>query len=307
MRSGERWVHMPQFEESPKVAVAPHLAGSPADQPLLAVEDLTVKIGTRVLLQGVSFTLRPGEFCGLIGENGAGKTTLLRSLVGTQPSPRGCVKVCGYPPSKARGLVGYVPQKINFAPDLPLRVCDLVQLGCDGHRLGPRWFSRKSSDAVRRAMAAVGAEQFARQRIGELSGGQQQRAVIAHALARQPRLLLLDEPLANLDFRSANELARLLGHLTREHGIAVLITAHDMNPLLSLMDRVVYLAGGRAACGSVEEVIQSESLSRLYGYPVAVIKHSGRIMIVPDVDAQPPDEGCYMEPSDSRNRERVNK
>ena len=298
---------MPKFEESSKVALAADVPGAASEQPLLAIDDLTVKIGTRVLLQGVSFTLSPGEFCGLIGENGAGKTTLLRSLVGTQPSPHGCVKVCGFPPSRARGMVGYVPQKINFAPDLPLRVCDLVQLGCDGHRLGPRWFSRKSSEAVSRALAAVGAEQFAKQRIGELSGGQQQRAVIAHALARQPRLLLLDEPLANLDFKSANELARLLGHLTREHGIAVLITAHDMNPLLSLMDRVVYLAGGRAACGTVEEVIQSESLSRLYGYPVAVIKHSGRIMIVPDTEGPQPDEACYMEPSNGRNRERITK
>ncbi|MGC8541627.1 MAG: metal ABC transporter ATP-binding protein [Phycisphaerae bacterium] len=274
------------------------MPADPTGAPLLAVEDLTVRIGTRVLLQNVSFTIHPGEFCGLIGENGAGKTTLLRSLIGLQHSPHGRVRVCGLPPAKSRDLVGYVPQKINFAPDLPLRVCDLVQLGCDGHRLGPRWFSRRLREQVQRAIHAVGAEGFAYQRIGELSGGQQQRAVIAHAMARQPRLLLLDEPLANLDFRSASELAQLLGHLTRVHGIAVLVTAHDMNPLLSLLDRIVYLAKGRAASGTVADVVQAESLSRLYGYPVAVIKYGGRILVLPNVGPQEGEDGCYVVPSE---------
>ncbi|MGC8552235.1 MAG: metal ABC transporter ATP-binding protein [Phycisphaerae bacterium] len=265
---------------------------------LLAVDDLTVRIGDRVLLQNVTFTIRTGEFCGLIGENGAGKTTLLRSLIGLQRSPHGQVRVCGLPPARSRDLVGYVPQKIIFAPDLPLRVYDLVQLGCDGHRLGPRWFSRSHRQQVERAIHAVGAEGFAYQRIGELSGGQQQRAVIAHALARQPELLLLDEPLANLDFRSASELAQLLGHLTRVHGIAVLVTAHDMNPLLSLLDRIVYLAKGRAASGSVAEVVQTESLSRLYGYPVAVINYGGRVLVLPNAGPQQGEDACYVVPSE---------
>jgi zinc/manganese transport system ATP-binding protein len=270
-------------------------------QPLLAVEDLTVRIGNRVLLGGVNFTVKPGEFCGLIGENGAGKTTLLRTLVGLQPAPRGRVLVEGQPPNKARCLVGYVPQKINFAPDLPLRVCDLVELGCDGHRLGPRLFSRRLRGQVDAAIHAVGAEKFARQRVGELSGGQQQRAVIAHAMARRPRLLLLDEPLANLDFRSANELARLLGHLARVHCTAVLVTAHDMNPLLSLLDRIVYLAEGRVACGTVDEVIQTDSLSRLYGYPVEVIRQSGRVLVLPTANpSKIPEDRCYVTPGDEQ-------
>ncbi len=272
--------------------------------PLLSAEDITVRIGTRVLLQNVTFSIGPGEFCGLIGENGAGKTTLLRSLIGLQHSPHGRVRVCGLPPAKARDWVGYVPQKINFAPDLPLRVFDLVLLGCDGHRLGPRWFSRRLREQAHKAICAVGAEGFAYQRIGELSGGQQQRAVIAHAMARQPRLLLLDEPLANLDFRSASELAQLLGHLSRVHGISVLVTAHDINPLLSLLDRIVYLAKGRAASGSIEEVVQEETLSRLYGYPVAVIKHGGKLLVLPDVGPREGEDGCYVVP-DARSAEGV--
>ena len=271
---------------------------------VMAVEDLRVQIGGRLLVQGVTFNLRAGELCGLIGENGSGKTTLLRSLVGLQPSPRGRVTICGLPPAKSRDLVGYVPQKINFGPDVPLRVFDLVQLGCDGHRLGLRWFSRRLHQQVERTLQAVGAESFAYQRIGELSGGQQQRAVIAHAMARQPRILLLDEPLANLDFRSANELVRLLGHLTRAHGIAVLVTAHDMNPLLPLMDRIVYLAQGRAASGSISEVVEAQCLSRLYGYPVAVLRHGGRILVLPDVDPQKSDN-CYLDQKDAADEGRV--
>ncbi len=266
---------------------------------VLAVEDLTVSIGGRLLLEGVTFALQPGQLCGLIGENGAGKTTLLRSLIGVQPSPHGQVSISGLAPRKSRDLVGYVPQKINFAPDLPLRVYDLVQLGCDGHRLGPRWFSRRLHQQVQAALDAVGAQDFAYQRIGELSGGQQQRAVIAHALARRPRLLLLDEPLANLDFRSANELAGLLGHLTRVHGLAVLVTAHDMNPLLPVMDHIVYLAKGRAASGGVREVVQSATLSKLYGYPVAVIEYGGRVLVLPHADAQIGEDGCYLMPNGS--------
>lgn len=289
---------MAESENTAYSASTPKVAAEPAGAPLLSVEDLTVRIGTRVLLQNVTFNIRPGEFCGLIGENGAGKTTLLRSLIGLQQSPHGRVRIGGRPPAKSRDLVGYVPQKINFASDLPMRVFDLVQLGCDGHRLGPRWFSGRMRQQVERAIHAVGAEGFAFQRVGELSGGQQQRAVIAHAMARQPRLLLLDEPLANLDFRSASELAQLLGHLTRVHGIAVLVTAHDMNPLLSLLDRIVYLAKGHAACGTVAEVVQAESLSRLYGYPVAVIKYGGRILVLPNVGPPEGEEGCYVVPSD---------
>ncbi len=285
----------PEAKRSPHTADSTMAQSGQTGESPLTVEDLTVRIGERTLIQGVTFNIQPGEFCGLIGENGAGKTTLLRSLIGLQHSPHGRVSMGGLPPEKSRDLVGYVPQKIIFSPDLPLRVYDLVQLGCDGNRLGPRWFSHRLREQVERAIHAVGAESFAYQRIGELSGGQQQRAVIAHALARQPRLLLLDEPLANLDFRSASELAQLLGHLTRVHGIAVLVTAHDMNPLLSLLDRIVYLAQGRAACGSVEEVVQAESLSSLYGYPVAVIKYGGRILVLPNVKSQEREDICYLE------------
>ncbi len=259
--------------------------------PILSVAHLSVDLGGRSILRDVSFDLYPGQLCALIGENGAGKTTLLRGLLGLTPIRAGQALMDGAPAGQRRALVGYVPQKIAFDADTPLRTRDLVQLGLDGHRLGLPLFSGRKKALVDQALHAVGAEDFADQRVGELSGGQQQRAVIAHALVRQPRLLILDEPLANLDFGSANALVALFGRLTRTRQIAVLVTAHDMNPLLPVMDRLVYLVGGQAATGSVEEVVQPEVLSKLYGYPVTVLRHGRRILVLPDVAAEDAEAG----------------
>jgi zinc/manganese transport system ATP-binding protein len=161
-----------------------------------------------------------------------------------------------------------------------MRARDLVSLGLDGHRLGLPLASRKRREAVDEMLSAVDAKRFADQRIGELSGGQQQRVLIAHALVRRPRLLLLDEPLANLDMRSVAEIVTLLRRLCIEQRIAVLLSAHDMNPLLPVMDRVVYLANGHAASGPTDEVVRTEVLSKLYGYHIDVVRVHGRVLVI---------------------------
>jgi zinc/manganese transport system ATP-binding protein len=135
-------------------------------------------------------------------------------------------------------------------------------------------------------LRAVDADSYADARIGNLSGGEQQRVMIAHALISQPRLLLLDEPLANLDIRSAQEVVALLAKVVREQRVAVLISAHDMNPLVPVMDRIVYVAAGRAADGSTDEVVRSEVLSALYGQHVDVLRVHGRILVVAGEDLQ---------------------
>jgi zinc/manganese transport system ATP-binding protein len=244
---------------------------------VLAVDGVSVSFPGRSVLHEVGFTLEAGEFCGLIGSNGSGKTTLLRTILGFQAPSAGTIRMNG-----ARGLtsVAYVPQKIMLDPYIPLRARDLVSLGLDGHRLGLPFPSKKRWQAVDEMLKAVDAEHFANQRIGDLSGGQQQRVLIAHALIRRPELLLLDEPLANLDIRSAAEIVALLRRLCVDHGIAVLLSAHDMNPLLSAMDRIVYLANGRAASGRTDEVVRTEILSKLYGYHIDVIRVHGRVLVV---------------------------
>ena len=265
-------------ERGAVTTVAPGLAADPGET--LAVEGVSVRLGGREVLHDVRFSIRAGEFVGLIGSNGAGKTTLLRVILGLQKPAAGQVRF-GDAAGAGRGrAVGYVPQKIELDPDMPLRARDLVGLGVDGHRFGIPVPSRGRRALVDEALRAVGATAFADARVGTLSGGEQQRVMIAHALIGKPRLLLMDEPLANLDIRSEQEIVSLLDRISKERRIAVLISAHEINPLLPVMDRVVYMAAGRAASGTTGEVIRPEVLTRLYGHHVDVIHLHGRVLVV---------------------------
>jgi zinc/manganese transport system ATP-binding protein len=247
---------------------------------VLDVADVSVRLGGRLILDRVTFTLAPGQFTGLIGSNGAGKTTLLRVILGLHHPEQGQVLLDGEPLGRRNRSVGYVPQKILLDPDMPMRARDLVALGVDGNRFGVPLPSRRRNEAVDEMMAAVGAESFATARVGTLSGGEQQRVLIAHALVSRPKLLVLDEPLANLDLHSAGEIVALVREMATEHRLAVLLSAHEMNQLLPVMDRVVYLAAGRAVSGTTDEVVQADVLTRLYGHHVDVIKIHGRVIVI---------------------------
>ena len=250
----------------------------PLEIDVVRVEDVDLWFGDRQILDSVSFSLRPGEFNGLIGANGAGKTTLFRVLLGLLRPSRGTVRIA--PDPSGHRSVGYVPQKTQLARDIPLRARDLVALGIDGHRFGLPMRSAARARAVDEMLEAVDARAFANARVGELSGGEQQRVLIAHALISRPRLLLLDEPLANLDLGSVHETIGLLDRIVREHDVAILLSAHEMNPLLGVMDRIVYIAGGRVASGTTEEVVRPSVLSRLYRHHVDVVRVHGRVLVV---------------------------
>ena len=254
--------------------------------PVLEVDDVSVSLGGRQVLDRVSFSVEAGGFCGLIGSNGAGKTTLLRAILGMIAPTGGRIVVSGGNRSRRDPQVGYVPQKIVLEADIPLRARDLVGLGIDGHRFGISKPAAKRRLAVDEMLDAVGATRFADARIGNLSGGEQQRVMIAQALICRPKLLLLDEPLANLDIRSAAEVVELLARIAAEQHIAILLSAHDMNPLLPVMDRVVYLADGRAASGTTDEVVRTDTLSQLYGHHVEVIHVAGRVLVVSGAEHQ---------------------
>src|ERR1700678_4125131 len=241
-------------------------------QDLVDLYKISVRLGGRQILSDVSLAINPAEFTGLIGPNGAGKTTLLRVILGLQQTTEGTVT--------RHATVGYVPQKLLIEPDMPLRVKDVVALGIDGQRLGFHLPSKQRRDRVDAMLEAVGAQAYKDARVGELSGGDQQRVMIAHALISKPKLLLLDEPLANLDISSEQGIVSVLARLARAEGVAVLLSAHDMNPLMPVMDRIVYVAAGRVAVGDADEVVQPEVLSRLYGQHVDVIRVHGRILVV---------------------------
>ncbi|MBF4595720.1 metal ABC transporter ATP-binding protein [Curtobacterium flaccumfaciens] len=243
--------------------------------------------GHRVLSQ-VDLTVGAHEFVGLIGANGAGKTTLLRVLLGVLKPSSGLVH--RPPRGGLRGGIGYLPQKVSLDPDAPLRAWDVVALGIDGGRLGLPVRNRRFHERVDEILDAVGASAFAMQRLGDLSGGQQQRVLLAHALVSDPALLLLDEPLANLDPASARDVVELLDRLRRRTPLSIVMTAHDMNLLLPVLDRIVYLAGGRAVTGTPDEVVREDVLTQLYGRSIQVLRVEGRIIVLADEGGRLPNE-----------------
>jgi zinc/manganese transport system ATP-binding protein len=251
-----------------------------SQEPVLEVEHVSVSFGDRKILDDVSFEVRASEFTGLIGSNGVGKTTLLRAILGLQRLESGEIRVNGAPLEQRGRSLGYVPQKVDLDPDVPIRARDFVALGLDAHRFGFARRTKEQRALVEAMLRDVDAERFADTRVGSLSGGEQQRVLIAHALISQPSLLLLDEPLANLDPKSVQEVVSLLHRVAQDHHVAVLLSAHEMNALLPVMDRIVYLTNGRAASGPTDEVVRSDVLSALYGHHVDVLKLHGRVFVV---------------------------
>jgi zinc/manganese transport system ATP-binding protein len=258
-------------------------------EPVVELRGAQARVGDRVLWDHVDLTVSAGQFVAVLGPNGVGKSTLVKALLGLQPLTAGTVRVLGGAPGEAGGRVGYLPQRRSFDPQLRVRGRDVVRLGLDGTRWGvrlpgaARWSARARADDARVAevIRQVGAEAYADRPIGQLSGGEQQRLLIAQALASRPRLLLLDEPLDSLDLPNQASVAALIARICAEQGVAVVMVAHDVNPILGHLDRVVYLAGGRAASGAPREVITSDTLTRLYGTPVEVLATSdGRLVVV---------------------------
>ena len=246
----------------------------------LTAEGAAVAFGDRVLWSGLDLAVAPGEFLAVLGANGAGKSTFLKAALGQQPLSAGSMSVVGRAPGQANRAVGYVPQQKSMGAATPLRARDLVALGIDGDRFGLRPRRRADRDRIDEALAAVGATAYADAPIGLLSGGEQQRVRIAQALVGGPELLLCDEPLLSLDLGHQRAVSAVIDRRRREHGTAVVFVTHEINPVLDLVDRVLYIAGGRHRIGTPAEVFTSESLSDLYGTPVDVFTVRGRIVVV---------------------------
>lgn len=227
--------------------------------------------GERVWSQG-TFDLPHGGVVGVIGPNGSGKTTLLELLVGLVEPSEGSVEVLGRTPQRGDRRIGYVPQRFGSTVADDVRCRDVVALGVTGTRWGIGLLTPAEREGVDRALAAVSADHLAGRRMSQLSGGQEQRIAIAQAVVSRPELLLLDEPLANLDLRSQQEIVSLLGELAAEHGLTVVVVVHDLNPLLPLLTSAVYLLDGHAHHDAIGEVVDPELLSHLYGTDVRVVR-----------------------------------
>jgi zinc/manganese transport system ATP-binding protein len=252
--------------------------------PTVFLDGAGLSYGGRDLWQNLRLTVRPGEFIAVLGPNGSGKTSLVKVLLGLTSLSAGTVHVCGAPPARGSNAIGYVPQQKGFDRDVPVRGVDLVRLGLDGHRRGIGFPSARKRRLVDAAIAAVGATCFAPSAIGRLSGGEQQRLRIAQALLGDPNLLLCDEPLLSLDLKHQRCVVELIDRQRRARVTSVLLVTHEINPILPVVDRILYLVGTRWAVGTPAEVLTSARLSDLYQTDVEVLRLRDRIVIagVPD-------------------------
>jgi len=260
--------------------------GEPA---AVSLTGASVALGGRTILDHVEVTIAPGEFVAVLGPNGAGKSTLMKAILGLVPLASGSIAVLGRAPGQARAQIGYLPQRHSFDHTTRIRGVDLVRLGLEGTRWGvpvpvsgrARARRRDERRRVEEVIERVGAAGYATRAIGELSGGDQQPLLLAQALVRRPALLILDEPLDSLDLPNQASVAALVQRVCVKQQVAVLLVAHDVNPLLGYVDQVMYLARGQALTGTVDEVITASKLTDLYGSPVEVLRAAdGRLVVV---------------------------
>jgi zinc/manganese transport system ATP-binding protein len=250
----------------------------------ILVQDISVHLGGKSILDHVSFSVKSGEFHGIIGPNGSGKTTLFQVLLGLLEPQLGSIQFEDEFQKKIErsSVIGYVPQSRQIDPEIPMTSWDFVSLGLP-HKIRP-WFTSKDRAAIEDALLLTDAESLTYKMIGKLSGGERQRVYLAQALVRNPRVLLLDEPTSNLDPGAQEKMAAVVARICNKTGVSVLFISHDINLIARYANRILYLTKGHYAVGTVEDVMQSDVLSNLYGNTVEVMKKGSKLMVVSSDD-----------------------
>lgn len=249
---------------------------------IIVATNLAAAYGKNMIWQHANFSVRRGEFVVLLGPNGGGKTTLFHVILGLLKPDSGNIQLFGNAPTKGNPKIGYIPQRRLIDSEMRIQAVEFVTLGVSGTEWGfsmsrEKKYEKKGLEALRQINAA----ELAHRSIGELSGGELQRVFLAQALISNPGLLLLDEPMANLDIRREKDFVDLLSGISKERDVGVLLITHDVNPILPFIDKLLYIANGRVETGTVADVINSERLSDIYGTPVEVLYDSkGRIAVL---------------------------
>lgn len=247
---------------------------------IINLEHVDLTLGGRTIFHDISFSIEEGDFVAVLGPNGAGKSTLLKLLLGLYKATSGKVTVFGKPPKRGNKDIGYAPQHRTLEADLALRARDVVGFGLDGNKWGIGVPSKERDKQINAALEEVDMLHLADMPVGRLSGGEQQRLLIAQALLTNPKILLLDEPLSNLDIAHAQSVVSLVTKIAKNRHITVLLVTHDVNLLLPVISCVLYMANTHALLGSPDKIITSEGLSKLYGSPIEVVKTKGRVFVV---------------------------
>lgn len=251
------------------------------EKEIVFAENLSVGYDDKLVWREANFSINRGEFVAVIGPNGAGKTTLFRILLGLQLPMAGNILMFGERPRRGNPKIGYVPQRHLIDNDTNIEAVELVRLAYIGSRLGFNLYSKLGKDGADAALAAVGATDLGHTSLSSMSGGELQRIFLAEALVSNPEILLLDEPLSNLDVKRTKDLVYLMNTVVRSKNVTAFLVTHDINPMIQYLDKVIYMANGKVATGRPSEVLTSGRLSELYGTRVEVVKDSrGNIVVI---------------------------
>lgn len=240
---------------------------------IVEVHDLTISYNGKIALHDVSFSLTKPSFLCIIGPNGAGKTTLIKALIGILKPLKGYVKILGVNPSKnvnIRKFIGYVPQRERIDPSMPALVKDIVLMGRTS-LVGPvKWFKKTDIDLALNAVKLVGLHNLLNEPFSHLSGGQQQRILIARALASNPKLLILDEPLSGVDATSQEIIISTIRESV-DKGITAIMVTHDLNPIIDHIDTLMLLNKTIIAYGSPKEILREDLLMKTFLREVKIL------------------------------------
>lgn len=243
-------------------------------------KQLSLAYGQRTIFHDFTAEIKQGEFIAVLGANGAGKSTLLRAVLGLMAIKHGQILLFNQRVRQGSALIGYMPQVRQNLANSSLNATAWLAANLNGFKWGLPILTKRQKKELTRVIQLVKAEKLMDRPYSLLSGGERQRLLLAQALLNQPKILLLDEPLMNLDPYHQENLVTLINSIRLALNITVLFTSHDINPLLTSVDRVLYLAKGKAALGLVDEIITSEKLSELYNKAIHVVRYEQQLFVI---------------------------
>jgi len=237
--------------------------------PAIEMKNVSFSYNKIPVVKGVSFTLKQGDFLGILGPNGGGKTTLLKLMLGLLKPDEGEIKILGKPPKEARKYVGYLPQETDFNMTFPITAYELALMGRLAHSKLGRPYTKKDHEIAEDALKQVGMWEYRFSRVGDLSGGQRQRVFIARALASEPKILMLDEPTSSIDPQFESDLYELFKELNKR--ITIVIITHDIGVISRYVKSVACI--NRTLIFHEEGKITQEMIEATYQCPVDLVAH----------------------------------